>query len=201
MPCAHLGNKTHLHPNPWKARLALNFKAAPYSTQWVPLPDVSKVRSGLGVPAGRKFADGTEITMTRTPDGRCTGGVIAADGRHGVLPDEFFTHPALTTVGGALTGLEEQAKRGIPMLSPGSVDKLGSVAKYGGPTLGVETALYDAVTAKTFQDACVAAISGSAAVGGGLATVTLAAAGVTAAGNPQLAPIFAAGGDMLGAWK
>lgn len=147
-----------------------------------------------------KFADGTEITMTRTPDGTCTGGVIAADGRHGVLPDEFFTHPALTTVGGALTGLEEQAKRGIPMLSPGSVDKLGSVAKYGGPTLGVATALYDTVTAKTFQDACVAAIAGSAAVGGGLATGTLAAAGVTAAGNPQLAPIFAAGGDMLGAW-
>lgn len=48
-------------PNPWKARLALNFKAAPYSTQWVPLPNVSKVRSGLGVPAGRKFADGTDF--------------------------------------------------------------------------------------------------------------------------------------------
>ena len=65
-----------------------------------------------------KFADGTEVTMTRTADGKCTGGVTAPDGRHGVLPDEFFSDPALTTVGGALTGLEEQAKRGIPMLTP-----------------------------------------------------------------------------------
>jgi hypothetical protein len=42
-----------------------------------------------------KFADGTEVTMTRTADGKCTGGVTAADGRHGVMPDEFFSHPAL----------------------------------------------------------------------------------------------------------
>jgi hypothetical protein len=147
-----------------------------------------------------KFADGTEVTMTRTADGKCTGGVTTADGRHGVLPDEFFTHPALTTVGGAFTGLEEQSKRGIPMLSPQSVEGLGKVGKYGGPTLGVATALYDTVTAKTFQDACVAAISGGAGVAGGAATGSLAAAGITALGNPELAPVFAMGGDMLGGW-
>ncbi len=147
-----------------------------------------------------KFADGTEVTMTRTADGKCTGGVTAADGRHGVLPDEFFSHPALTTVGGALTGLEEQAKRGIPMLSPASVENLGKIGKYGGPTLGVATALYDTVTAKTYQDACVAAISGSAGVAGGYATGTLLAAAATAGANPELAPAFAAGGDMLGGW-
>lgn len=146
------------------------------------------------------FADGTEITLTQTPDGKTTGGVTAADGRHGVLPDEFFTHPALTTVGGALTGLEEQAKRGIPMLSPQSVDNLGKAAKYGGPTLGVATALYDTVTAKTFHDGCVAAISGAAGVGGGYATGALAAAGITALGNPELAPVFAMGGDIAGGW-
>jgi hypothetical protein len=147
-----------------------------------------------------KFTDGTEVTMTRTADGKCTGGVTAPDGRHGVLPDEFFSHPALTTVGGALTGLEEQAKRGIPMLSPQSVENLGKVGKYGGPTLGVATALYDTVTAKTFQDACVAAISGTTGVAGGAATGSLAAAGITALGNPELAPVFAMGGDMLGGW-
>jgi hypothetical protein len=108
--------------------------------------------------------------MTRTADGKCTGGVTAADGRHGVLPDGFFSHPALTTVGGALTGLEEQAKRGIPMLSPQSVENLGKAGKYGGPTLGIATALYDTVTAKTYQDACVAALSGTAGVAGGAAT-------------------------------
>lgn len=146
------------------------------------------------------FADGTEVTMTRTADGKCTGGVIAADGRQGVLPDEFFSHPALTMVGGAATGLDEQAKRGIPMMTPRSLDALGNVTKYGGPTLGVATALYDTVTARTFEDACVAAISGGAGVAGGYATGGLFAAGITALGNPELAPIFAAGGDIAGAW-
>lgn len=147
-----------------------------------------------------KFADGTEVTMTRTADGKCTGGVTAADGRHGVLPDEFFSHPALTTVGGALTGLEEQAKRGIPMLTAQSVENLGKIGKYGGPTLGVATALYDTVTAKTYQDACVAAISGGSGIAGGYATGTLLAAAAAAGANPELAPAFAAGGDMLGGW-
>jgi hypothetical protein len=86
------------------------------------------------------------------------------------------------------------------MLSPQSVEGLGKVGKYGGPTLGVATALYDTVTAKTFQDACVAAISGGAGVAGGAATGSLAAAGITALGNPELAPVFAMGGDMLGGW-
>jgi hypothetical protein len=147
-----------------------------------------------------KFADGTLVTMTRTADGKCSGGVTSSDGRHGVLPDDFFSHPALTTVGGALTGLEEQAKLGIPMLTPESVEGLGKAAKYGGPTLGVATALYDTVTAKTFRDACVAAVSGGTGVAGGYATGGLAAALVTASANPELAPIAAAGGDMLGGW-
>lgn len=41
--------------------MALNFKKVPYSTTWVPLPEVSKVRTNLGVPACRKFADGTDF--------------------------------------------------------------------------------------------------------------------------------------------
>ncbi|MDG5483007.1 hypothetical protein [Mycolicibacterium gadium] len=145
-----------------------------------------------------RFANGTEVTMTRTADGKCTGGVTTGDGRHGVLPDQFFSHPALTTVGGALTGLEEQATRGIPMLSPQSVENLGKVGKYGGPTLGVAVALYDTVTAKTFEDACVAAISGGAAIGGGMATGAAFAGGITAAGAPQAAPALAFVGDIAG---
>ena len=53
------------------------------------------------------------------------------------------------------------------MLSPQSVENLGKVGKYGGPTVGVAAALYDTVTAKTFEDACVAAIAGGAGVAGG----------------------------------
>lgn len=48
-------------PNPWKTRLALNFKGLPYSTSWVALPDIAKVRSSLKVPPCRKFADGTNF--------------------------------------------------------------------------------------------------------------------------------------------
>jgi glutathione S-transferase len=48
-------------PNPWKARYALNFKGVPYSTQWVQMPDITKVRRSLGIPACRKFADGTDF--------------------------------------------------------------------------------------------------------------------------------------------
>jgi hypothetical protein len=48
-------------PNPWKARYALNFKAIPYSTRWVLMPDIAQVRRGLDIPAGRNFADGTEF--------------------------------------------------------------------------------------------------------------------------------------------
>lgn len=47
--------------NCWKARLALNFKALPYTTEWVPLPDVASTRRRLGVPACRKFADGSDF--------------------------------------------------------------------------------------------------------------------------------------------
>ncbi|KAF9081169.1 hypothetical protein BGX27_005038 [Mortierella sp. AM989] len=48
-------------PNPWKSRYALNFKKVPYSTSWVQLPDIAKVRPALGVSASRKFADGSNF--------------------------------------------------------------------------------------------------------------------------------------------
>ncbi|KAJ5955148.1 hypothetical protein N7501_009427 [Penicillium viridicatum] len=47
--------------NPWKTRLALNFKPVHYTTNWVQLPDVSSVRTSLDIPACRKFADGTDF--------------------------------------------------------------------------------------------------------------------------------------------
>ncbi|KAI5261835.1 hypothetical protein E4T47_09393 [Aureobasidium subglaciale] len=47
-------------PNPWKTRLALNFKGLPYITTWVPLPDVEKVRRRAGLPAARQFGDGSD---------------------------------------------------------------------------------------------------------------------------------------------
>ncbi|EEU36273.1 uncharacterized protein NECHADRAFT_52941 [Fusarium vanettenii 77-13-4] len=48
-------------PNPWKGRFALNFKGVPYSMKWVGLPDISRVRQGFELPAGRKLADGSDF--------------------------------------------------------------------------------------------------------------------------------------------
>ncbi|KAL4982979.1 hypothetical protein BDW68DRAFT_169792 [Aspergillus falconensis] len=48
-------------PNPSKTRLALNFAPVPYKTIFVPLPSISSVRQSLGVPACRKFADGSDF--------------------------------------------------------------------------------------------------------------------------------------------
>ncbi|KAH6892516.1 hypothetical protein B0T10DRAFT_483873 [Thelonectria olida] len=53
--------KNSAAPNPWKARYALNFKGVAYSTRWVQIPEIPKVRRSLGVPACRKFADGTDF--------------------------------------------------------------------------------------------------------------------------------------------
>lgn len=40
---------------------ALNFTNTPYSTIWVPLPEVAATRKKLGVPACRKHTDGTDF--------------------------------------------------------------------------------------------------------------------------------------------
>ncbi|EEA26603.1 hypothetical protein TMatcc_005120 [Talaromyces marneffei ATCC 18224] len=46
-------------PNPWKSRLALNFKGIAYSTTWVPLPEIPTVRRALKMPACHKNTDGS----------------------------------------------------------------------------------------------------------------------------------------------
>ncbi|KAL6864364.1 hypothetical protein J3F83DRAFT_716128 [Trichoderma novae-zelandiae] len=53
--------KSCFSPNPWKSRFALNFKAVPYTTSWVRMPDIPHTRRSLGVPACRKLADGTDF--------------------------------------------------------------------------------------------------------------------------------------------
>ncbi|KAL4937052.1 hypothetical protein BDV06DRAFT_227331 [Aspergillus oleicola] len=53
--------ETACSPNPSKTRLALNFKDVPYETNWVALPSIADLRQSLHIPAGRKFADGTDF--------------------------------------------------------------------------------------------------------------------------------------------
>ncbi|PRP77525.1 glutathione S-transferase [Planoprotostelium fungivorum] len=48
-------------PNPWKTRLALNYKGVDYETVFVPLMDVEKVRRDLDVPPCRLYPDGSSF--------------------------------------------------------------------------------------------------------------------------------------------
>lgn len=142
--------------------------------------------------------DGTEITMTQLPDGTCRGGIITPDGDEGILPAEFFTHPNLTVAGGMLTGIQEQAKQGIPMMTPSSMEGIAKGAKYGGYGLGIATAIYDTVTADTWHKACVAAVSGTAGIVGGDAGAVMLG-GLVAETGPGA--VFAAGaGNVMGTW-
>lgn len=63
-------------PNPWKARYALNFKGVPYKTEWVQMPDITKVRKGLGASACRKFADGTDYYTLPVLKDSTTGAIV-----------------------------------------------------------------------------------------------------------------------------
>ncbi|KAM5350989.1 hypothetical protein ACJ41O_003712 [Fusarium nematophilum] len=63
-------------PNPWKSRFALNFKGVPHSMSWVGLPDISKVRRGLGLPPCRKLADGTDFYTLPILQDTATGATL-----------------------------------------------------------------------------------------------------------------------------
>jgi glutathione S-transferase len=45
-------------PNPWKTRYALNLKGLDYTTKWIDMPDIPKLREELGVKATRTLPDG-----------------------------------------------------------------------------------------------------------------------------------------------
>mgnify|MGYP002718579004 FL=1 len=68
--------KSACSPNPWKIRFALNFKNTPYKTTWVPLPDVSAVRSALNIPASRTFADGSPYHTLPILSDPATGRIV-----------------------------------------------------------------------------------------------------------------------------
>ncbi|USW53099.1 Putative glutathione S-transferase, Thioredoxin-like superfamily [Septoria linicola] len=62
--------------NPWKTRLALNYKGIPYKTRWVQMPDITAVREQLGVPANRTHADGTPYHTLPVVEDHSTGKIV-----------------------------------------------------------------------------------------------------------------------------
>lgn len=148
-----------------------------------------------------QWGDGTILTATRAANGKVSGTVDTADGRHGVLPDEFFADPVSTTASGAMKGLEtaidKQGEKGIPIFGR-SLEQIKPGLKYAGPLVGIAQTAYAATTAANFHDACLAtyqgsfSVAGAEAVGGGLA--------IAAIETGPFDPLIAMGGDMLGAW-
>ena len=138
------------------------------------------------------WADGTQITISQNPDGTQSGSCTTADGRHAVLPDSFFQDPIPTLAGGALSGLEVQAGRGIQGLSAPVLDGLKAGAKWGGPAMGIAQAVLGVYTADSVYEQCVATWSGGIGVAGGIAT------SVAVGAIPGVGPIAAMGGNVLG---
>ncbi|KAK2755069.1 hypothetical protein FQN54_006597 [Arachnomyces sp. PD_36] len=63
-------------PNPFKTRYALNFKGIPYKTEWVELPNVTKVRKSLGAAANRTHRDGSPFYTLPIIKNPTTGEVV-----------------------------------------------------------------------------------------------------------------------------
>ncbi|WP_206615788.1 hypothetical protein [Rhodococcus xishaensis] len=144
------------------------------------------------------YEDRTLVETTEYPDGT-TRTMIYPQGKmpQEIPPDsEFFTHPALTTAGGVLAGVETHTSNAIKGAMPGvvseTVENLHYGAKYGGPALAVGAALWDFYMADSDEARCQAAITGAAGTAGGWAS---------AVGLGALAgPVGAAAGGAAGAW-
>lgn len=146
-----------------------------------------------------KLADGTVTTLIERPDGRRSATVTTPDGRHADVPLDLFNHPVLSTAGAGFSGLQAQAQHGIPMLTEEATEHLRVGTKYGGPAIGIATALWDVAVAESGFEKCVAAVEGATAVTtgalGGLA------ASPTGPGGVFFASLLAgSGGQALGNW-
>ncbi|ANI42373.1 hypothetical protein [Mycolicibacterium vaccae] len=146
-----------------------------------------------------QLADGTVIHFLERPNGQRVGTITTPDGRQADVPLDLYNHPVLTAVGAGISGLENQAGRGIPMLTDEAADKVRIGAKYGGPALGIATALWDIAVADTDFEKCVAAAEGATSVAAG----TLGGLGTSWGGPVVVIPavvIASGGGQALGNW-
>jgi hypothetical protein len=138
------------------------------------------------------YAGGTKIDISQNPDGTRSGSCTTSDGKHSVLPDSFFRDPIPTLAGGALSGLEVQAGKGIQGLSAPVLDGLKAGAKWGGPAMGIAQAVLGVYTADTVYEQCVATWSGGVGFAGGIATA------VAAGAIPGVGPFAAMGANVAG---
>jgi hypothetical protein len=117
--------------------------------------------------------------------------------------DKLWQHPVSDTVGSALTGVEKGFEKSdvIPRVSAATASKVEVGSRYAGPAVGIATSLVDVYQARTLEDKCVAAASGTGGfVGGGLGGQVGAWSVGLATENPFLIGAGAAGGSLGGGW-
>lgn len=146
-----------------------------------------------------QLADGTVVTSIERPNGTRSGTIRTPDGRQADIPLDLYNHPVLSTASAALTGLEVKAAHGIPMLTDEAADKVRIGAKYGGPALGIATALWDVAVADSDFAECVAIAEGATSVAAGTLG-GMAGAGGTPLLAAALAFAASGGGQALGNW-
>ena len=145
------------------------------------------------------LADRTVITLIERPGGSKSGTITTPGGQPADVPLELFNHPGFTAVGAGFSGLEAQAGRGIPMLTAEATEYARIGGKYGGPGIGIATALWDVAVADSGFQKCVAAAEGATSVAAG--TLGGIAAGPTGPVGVAVASIAASGGGQaLGNW-
>ncbi|KAK4550501.1 hypothetical protein LTR36_000080 [Oleoguttula mirabilis] len=103
-------------PNPWKTRIALNFKRIEYKTEWVEYPDLAPKFKAVGIPPNDPgaFADYSSPTV-RFPDGT----YVMDSVRIAKKLEEIFAEPSLHLNSSASVEADELAHLLTMALLPG----------------------------------------------------------------------------------
>lgn len=147
-----------------------------------------------------RMADQTTVTLIERPGGGSPSITVhTPDGRPGDVPLNLLNHPILSSTSAGLSGVSEQAARGIPFLTDEVSEHVRVGAKYGGPGVSVATALWDLAVADSGFERCVAGAEGVASVTAG----TVAGFGTSGMGPWVAIPVAlvaSGGGQALGNW-
>ncbi|MGC4933345.1 hypothetical protein ACLQ3C_06650 [Gordonia sp. DT30] len=171
------------------------------TTAWGKDPNGDKITTTYLAGTGNKVVtwtkpDGTVIkTELYDPSGRPLAKADVPDG-------SFFTHPAATLAGGALTAGDSYfngaADKTPAALTKSYFQNAGAGARLGGVGLATGMAIYDVITADSPRDKCIAAWSGAAGTVGGVATGALIAPPGAVTGPVDAALVT--GGAAFGSW-
>ncbi|KAF2402092.1 hypothetical protein EJ06DRAFT_537261 [Trichodelitschia bisporula] len=82
-------------PNPWKTRLALNYKGIPYKTEWLEYPEITPKLSSLGIPP--RPPGGIPNVPYTIPTVRLPSGALVMDSANiaPALEAAYPSHPSL----------------------------------------------------------------------------------------------------------